>query len=172
MREKHDCNIPINPTNEPKKPQPTDQPTNQPTNPKDPRSLGGLSGIHWKLFLYSLILHLFLYSVCLLFSIIFFFILILHTRTMFLPSSLPSYLSLSLIRQFIAWFGAVIFSPGRFMGMTSKYLHLWYLVNSLIVENGVEFGSEFSKSNGYGHQISPDITDHLVFVSVRKLRQS
>lgn len=83
--------------------------------------------MHYKLLLYSWILHLFPYSVCLLFSVIFFFILILYTRAVLLPSSLPPF---------------------------------------------VEFGSEFSKSNNYGNQVSPDITDHLVFVSVGKLRQS
>lgn len=56
--------------------------------------------------------------------------------------------------------------------MTSQSLHMGYLENRIVVENGVEFGPQFSKSDSYGHPVFPDVTDHLVFISVGKLMQS
>lgn len=90
-----------------------------------------------------------------------------------MSSFLPVFfLLLSLSFFLFVWFIGWIFSPGRWIVMTSQSLHMGYLENRIVVENGVEFGPQFSKSDSYGHPVFPDVTDHLVFISVGKLMQS
>lgn len=58
------------------------------------------------------------------------------------------------------------------MGMASQNFHVSYLANSILVEKQVWFGLQFSKLNSYGHPVSADVTDHLVFRSMDELMQA